>query len=467
VVHHLLKKLILTVRHCGLLFRERQDRGVGEHGWQWWKATGLPIAAVFGHGGRLMIQDESTDKRFTKWLLEDIWWQKSWRVSTHGMKVLNDEILLHISGESKRIKEVKKKMHSSKGLDAACYGVNNTNPHTGDRVSRNGKFGHFCIVSDKKDWMWKAGRHRVKGTLIGLEGSGPMHKDTYGGTHGPSGVSGEFSPTGSQKWRYLHMGPGCRYIDSDDGRIFRGKFYNPENPRKKWEGTKIGGLKDYNPPVADTLLICVNNDKYGAIIQEDRLYNIRVKADHNMVKALLRKTVAVPDALPNEASTTTLINRYQAIMGGNYLNDSDADYQANPLPVPGPPYGNNPKWWLTRPPVTHVVPDDSGGRRGYPTINQIDQRAAKTPHFVKDRKTINSFIKVVKNWPLDDVRRLARGLEVYGQIDWSEDQKAYIRNRVQRFLLAPDRPLTPQQMSKMEKIDFSAWYEIHRRISGF
>lgn len=270
------------------------------------------------------------------------------------------------------------------------------------------------------------------------------------------------------------MGPGCRYIDSDDGGIFQGKFYNPENPRKKWKNL-ISGLKDYNPPVADTLLICVDDTKHNSIMQEDNSYDLILRRDHNAVKSLLRKTVAVPDSDPVEDKRKTafdsLRNRYQAIMNDYYLDDSDKDYEVDDLPsVPsGPDWGVNPKYWLTRPPVTGGVPDDSG-KLGYPSINQINERAANTPHFVKDRKTINSFIKVVANndWdePLEKIRRLARGLEVYGQINFSEDQKTYIKNKIRNFLV-PNNLLSDERMSKMENIDFSAWYEIHRLISGF
>jgi hypothetical protein len=250
-VRPFLVKLFQTIRYGGLLFRENARHTHGRYGWQWWHYTGIPIASVFGHGGRVMIQCR-TD-RFHQWLFNEVQHQWSGRPSTHnirGQPTSGYPERVNQTGLTKYIKEVKVKAHGSKGLDAACWGAERANPHSDTIVTRNGKHGHFCIVRD----FTHEEDGNIKGILIGLEASGPTHKDQYGGSHGPDGASGEFSPTGSQKWRYLEIGPGCRHPDTN--RTISGGLRTKKvrTVKKLWVGKKT---KVVNPTAADTLLIVI------------------------------------------------------------------------------------------------------------------------------------------------------------------------------------------------------------------
>jgi hypothetical protein len=216
-----------------------------------------------------MIQDETPKNRFAKWLFEDIQWLMYRRFSTHEMRKLamQEQVL----GGNRKIKEIKSaKFHVCQGLHAACWGYGLRNPHSGNKVNRFGSHGHFCIIRDKKVWGDHFGTKAapIKGILIGLEGSRPRDqqhglfiikaKDQYGGAHGTGGKSGEFSPTGSQKWRYLRMGPGCLYENGDT--------YDPKSPKKRQK--ESGEHKPYDPPVADTLLIIIDRQKMAKIQKE-------------------------------------------------------------------------------------------------------------------------------------------------------------------------------------------------------
>jgi hypothetical protein len=158
---------------------------------------------------------------------------------------------------------VKVKAHGSKGLDAAIWGAEGRNPHSGNRVTRNGKHGHFCIVRDFKI------PNVCGGILIGLEASGPGHSDQYGGSHGPDGSSGEFSPTGSRKWRYLKIGPGSRFADQKLGKYHYGTFFDEDSPPSRKRKIRRWKTKIFTPPAGDTMLIVIPTNWRPRHFEED------------------------------------------------------------------------------------------------------------------------------------------------------------------------------------------------------
>jgi hypothetical protein len=247
-------KLFRTIRYGGLLFRENAAETTGPHGWQWWHYTGMPLASVLGHGGRVMIQYHTP--AFPRWLFDEAQHQWSGRFSTHNMEkqpAQNIPGFVRSAPRRKLIKEIKVGGHGSKGLDAAIWGAENNNPHSRNRVTRNGTHGHFCIVRDFQD-------KGVGGILIGLEGSGPNHSDQYGGSHGPDGSSGEFSPTGSRKWRYLKMGPGSRFADQKNGKYDYDDFFDESSPPSRKRKIRRWKHKVFTPPAADSMLILIPPD---------------------------------------------------------------------------------------------------------------------------------------------------------------------------------------------------------------
>jgi hypothetical protein len=463
-----LAKLFITVRYGGLQFRENQKTSIGISGWQWWSYTGLPVGAVFGHGGRLMIQDDTQNSEFTEWLFSDISWLMTSRWSTHKVKRLN--VQEAVAGNlQKWIKEVKSKAHRCAGLNAACYGDGRLNPHSNERVKRlYGHHGHFCVVRDRL-----ADR---TGVLIGLEGSRPADMkrlyitadDQYGGSHGAGGMSGEFSPTGSRKWRFLTMGPGCRYGEDDTDTGFRDKFYNIMNPRVKYHkvpkiltlGIPVhAGLKYDDPKVADTLLIIMDNTRSAGIKKK----YADLGDDDEFIKNIVRTTTYPEDApaigRPHTNEHQNVRQRYKRLMGANYLENIKQVYKCNikldkrPLGkavLPGKGKSKGKPVIGVRPndisPLLElkedekklgedevIVPDDIGGpipkfhplgwrdpelaqanQQGYPNPKEHNWRRYGKPKGLNVGNTTRALVEMIKDkFDIQAIRRMAWCLEAY------------------------------------------------------
>lgn len=96
----------------------------------------------------------------------------------------------------------------------------------GKQIEAKGDHGHMYIHYTSP----KADEKQFGSLLIGIEGSAPAffsgnlkgRSDPYGKAHDTKGTSGEFSPTGGQKWRFLKgKSPGLSAPAEYDGMIMR------------------------------------------------------------------------------------------------------------------------------------------------------------------------------------------------------------------------------------------------------
>jgi hypothetical protein len=94
------------------------------------------------------------------------------------------------------------------------------------RIEAKGEHGHLYIYYTSP----KASEQKFGSLLIGVEGSAPAffsgnlkgRSDPYGKSHDTKGTSGEFSPTGGQKWRFLKAKSSDLKAPSEyDGMIMR------------------------------------------------------------------------------------------------------------------------------------------------------------------------------------------------------------------------------------------------------
>lgn len=94
------------------------------------------------------------------------------------------------------------------------------------RIEAKGEHGHMYIYYTAP----KENEAKFGSLLIGIEGSAPAFfgsnlkgkSDPFGKAHDTKGTSGEFSPTGGQKWRFLKEKPGGLATPAEyDGMIMR------------------------------------------------------------------------------------------------------------------------------------------------------------------------------------------------------------------------------------------------------
>lgn len=207
----MLRRIFAVLEHGGLMFR---SRGM-------WRAfsgqNAIPLAAVFSHGGRVLIQLPQNDgNNFWDWLWGGEKPQKRLG-ATHGM-FFGEPVQALPYGFTKRITEVGNKGEGKHyGVNVGCGGVGAINPYSGVRIAEDGEHGHLylCYVAPTAN--------RVGGILIGVEDSAPIdrarflapghrthffavgqtgHKHTFG-------AAGTYSCTGGEKWQTIARRPSA------------------------------------------------------------------------------------------------------------------------------------------------------------------------------------------------------------------------------------------------------------------
>ncbi|RMF35868.1 MAG: hypothetical protein D6747_01630, partial [Chlorobiota bacterium] len=241
-----IRRVFVVLYYGGLMYRSEQ-------GWLPWSSSGIPIASVLSHGGRVLIQlpkaSGAAADAFFDWLQgpSKIIERNRRLAATHGIEYLpySERESLGM-GRRHRIKETK---HGQRhyGVNISLGGTGNINPISGNKIDSNGEHGHlyvFYLPPTADDYG---------GLLIGCEGSAPIDAwdnrpgrapgaprpgkaafapyaarafikdkvfhdpslftpDQTGGYH-KFGERQQFSPTGNGKWDELGCGP-CRVYNA-------------------------------------------------------------------------------------------------------------------------------------------------------------------------------------------------------------------------------------------------------------
>lgn len=214
----IMRRLFGTIFHAGIRYKRKGD----DYNWYDWSETNIPVAAALSHGLRILIQLPPHAGDFRDWL--NVGRQISSRLAaTHGIRRRN----YTADGIDRQVTESKTKGGAGDGkhykLQLALGGIGNDHPYSTKKIKRSGNDGHLYI-----NYCAPSSRHipnRYGGLLVGVEGSSPGKSDHFGGAHGPSGKSGEFSPTCGLKWRDLRGGPQDPKIDPDGLPIKRPNNY--------------------------------------------------------------------------------------------------------------------------------------------------------------------------------------------------------------------------------------------------
>ncbi|KXB97465.1 MAG: hypothetical protein AA908_06295 [Chlorobi bacterium NICIL-2] len=241
-----IRRVFVVLYFGGLMYRSAQ-------GWLPWSSSGIPIAAVLSHGGRVLIQlpkaSGAAADAFFDWLQgpSKIIERNRRLAATHGIEYLpyTEREALGM-GRRHRIKETK---HGQRhyGVNISLGGTGNINPISGNTIASDGEHGHLYV------FYLPPTADNYGGLLIGCEGSAPIDAwdnrpgrapgaprpgkaafapyaarafikdkvfhdpslftpDQTGGYH-KFGERQRFSPTGNGKWEELGCGP-CRVYNA-------------------------------------------------------------------------------------------------------------------------------------------------------------------------------------------------------------------------------------------------------------